>query len=62
MEDLEITIETRDKFTKNYNVVVDHACQELEAELRKLAPEAGPTSQAQLAQAVLQLNTKLSRV
>ena len=48
MEDLGITIETRDEFNKNYNAVVNHACQELEAEIRKLAPEAGTIIQAQL--------------
>ena len=61
LEELGITIETRDEFNKNYNTVVDHACQELEEELRKLAPEAGTISQAQLSQAVLQLNAKLQR-
>ena len=61
LEELGISIVTRDEFNKNFNAVVDHACQELEAELRKLAPEAGTISQAQLSQAVLQLNAKLRR-
>ena len=61
LTDLYITMQTRDEFNKNYNAIVDHACQELEAEIRKLAPEAGPITQAQLAQAVLQLNSKLRR-
>ena len=29
LEELGITIVTRDEFNKNYNAVVDHACQEL---------------------------------
>ena len=58
---LDITITTRDDFNKNFNAIVDHACQELEAEIRKLDPEAGTITQAQLSQAVLQLNSKLRR-
>ena len=38
LEDLQITVETRDEFNNNYNTVVDHACLELEAEIRKLNP------------------------
>ncbi len=37
LQDLNITITTRDEFNKNFNAVVDHACQELEAEIRKQA-------------------------
>ena len=33
---LQITLQTADKFNKNYTAVVDKACQELEAKLRKL--------------------------
>ena len=58
---LDITITTRDDFNKNFNAIVDHACQELEVEIRKLDPEAGTITQAQLSQAVLQLNSKLRR-
>ena len=39
--------------------MVDPACRELEGEIRKLAPKATPITQAQLAQAILQLNSKL---
>ena len=61
LEDLNITISTRDEFNKNYNAVVDHACQELEGEIRKLAPEGGQITQAQLSTATLRLNAKLRR-
>ena len=39
--------------------MVDPACRELEGEIKKLAPKATPITQAQLAQAILQLNSKL---
>ena len=61
LEDLDITLVTKDEFNKNYNAVVDRQCQELEGELRKLAPESAAISQAQLSKAVLQLNAKLRR-
>ena len=46
LSELEITVTTRDEFNKNYNAVVDHACQELEGEIRKVAPEGGMITQA----------------
>ena len=61
LDELNITITTRDEFNKNYNAIVDHACQELEGEIRKLCPEGGQITQAQLSTAVLRLNSKLRR-
>ena len=61
LQDLNITMSTRDELNKNYNAVVDHACQELEGEIRKLLPEGGPISQSQLSAATLALNSKLRR-
>ena len=42
LQDLNIIIMTRDKFNKNFNAVVDYACQELEGEIMKLLPEGSP--------------------
>merc|ERR1711873_24203 len=61
LEELDITLVTKDEFNVNFNAVVDRQCQELEAELRKLAPESAAVTQAQLSKAVLQLNAKLRR-
>ena len=61
LQELNITISTRDEFNKNYNAVVDHACQELEGEIRKLLLDVGPISQSQLSAATLALNSKLPR-
>ena len=47
------------EFNKNFNAVVNHACQELEKEIKKQAPEGGQISQSQLSAATLALNTKL---
>lgn len=49
-------VNTRDEFNKNYNAVVDHACQEIEAEIRKLAPEGSLSLQP-----LQSLNAKLRR-
>ena len=38
---LQITLKTADEFNKNFTAVVDKACQEIEAELRKIRPEGG---------------------
>ena len=46
LADLNITINTRDEFNKNYNTIVDHASQELEAKIGKLAPRGGPIMQS----------------
>ena len=39
--------------------IVDKACQELENEIRKIRPEGGKINQAELATAILSLNSKL---
>ena len=52
---------TADEFNKNFNAVVDKACQEIEAELRKLCPEGGKISNLDLAQVTLAMNNKLRR-
>ena len=38
---LQITLLTADEFNKNFTAVIDKACQEIEAELRKIRPEGG---------------------
>ena len=61
LQDLNISISTRDEFNKNYNAVVNNACQELKGEIRKLLPEGGAINQSQLSGATLALNSKLCR-
>ena len=58
---LQISLITADEFNKNFNAVIDKACQEVEAELRKLCPEGGKISNHDLAQATLAMNNKLRR-
>ena len=48
LQDLDITITTRDEFDKDYYAVVGHACKELEGEISKLLPEGGHINQSQL--------------
>ena len=61
LADLQITLTPGDEINKNYNAVIDKACQELEAELRKLLPEGHSLDTATLAKAVITLNAKLRR-
>ena len=61
LDSLKITLIKMDALYKNANAVADRGCQELEEELRKLAPDGGNTSQASLTQAVLAVNSKLRR-
>ena len=49
LKDLHINIQLKDQLNRNFNAVVDRACQDLEAELRKLAPEGEKINQATLA-------------
>ena len=56
-----ISLKTADEFNKNYTAVVDKACQEIEAELRKLKPEGDKVNNTDIAQAVLTMNHKLRR-
>ena len=39
LRDLHISIVIKDHLNKNYNAVVNRACQDVESEIRKLAPE-----------------------
>ena len=55
---LQISLKTADEFNINYTAVVDRACQELEAYLRKLHPEGSKVTDTDLAQAVLAMNNK----
>ena len=58
---LKIKLALTDVFNKNANSVVDKACQELEEELRKVSPGGTALTQAQLSQAVMQVNQKMRR-
>ena len=58
---LQITLLTADEFNKNFTAVIDKACQEIEAELRKIHPEGGKITDTDLAHAVLSMNLKLCR-
>ena len=46
LHDLHISIVIKDHLNKNYNAVVDRACQDLEVEIRKLTPEGGKINPA----------------
>ena len=61
LKDLHINIQLKDQLNRNFNAVVDRACQDLEAELRKLAPEGEKINQATLAKATIACNTILRR-
>ena len=61
LANLKIKLVLTDVFNKNANSVVDKACQELEEELRKVSPGGHPLTQAQLSQAVMQVNQKMRR-
>ena len=59
LDRLQISVCTLDEFNRNYNAVIDKACQELEAELRKLLPEAQKVNDLTLAQATMSINSEL---
>ena len=61
LNDLLINIKLKDQLNKNYNAVVDRACQDIERELRKLAPEGGKINESILAKATIAVNTILRR-
>ena len=61
LQKLQISVSTTAKFNKNYNAVVDKACQEFKAKLRKIRPEGGKVTATDLAQAMLAMNLKLRR-
>ena len=59
LKQLDIVIECGDKLNKNSIASVDRAHQELEAELRKLCPEAEKVTDAILAKAVHLVNSRI---
>ena len=61
LHDLLINVKLKDQLNKNYNAVVDRACQDIERELRKLAPEGGKINESTLAKATIAVNTILRR-
>ena len=61
LADLDINLNPPDSLNKNYNAVVDKACQELEMELRKILPEGQKLNNIHLAKAVVSLNNKIRR-
>ena len=61
LRDLHISIVIKDHLNKNYNAVVDRACQDMEQELRKLAPEGKKINPSLLAKATISVNTILRR-
>ena len=61
LKDLHIQIILRDQLNKNYNAVVDRACQDIEKEIRKLAPEGKKILEPTLAKATIAINTILRR-
>ena len=58
---LGINLEQTDVMNKNANAVVDKACQELEREILKAAPDGRPISSTTLIQATNSINNKLRR-
>ena len=61
LKDLHITIQLKDQLNKNFNAVVDQACQDIETEIRKLAPEGKKINPATLAKATIATNALLRR-
>ena len=50
-----------DQLNKNYNAVVHRACQDIQKEIIKLAPEGKKISESTLARATIAVNTILRR-
>ena len=61
LQQLQIKLFTANEFNKNYNAIIDRACQELENELRKILPEGHKLDNFVLARATLAMNSKLRR-
>ena len=61
LRDLHIKIVLKDQLNRNYNAVVDRACQDIENEIRKLAPEGRKLSPSTVAKATISVNTILTR-
>ena len=51
----------KDQLNKNYNAVIDCTCQDVEKEIRKLAPEGKKISECTLARETIAVNTLLRR-
>ena len=61
LKDLHVTIVLKDQLNKNYNRVANRACQDLESEIRKLAPEGRKLSPSTLAKATISVNTIMEK-
>ena len=57
LRDLHFKIILKDQLNKNYNAVVDRACQDIESKIRKLAPEGRTLYPSTLAKATISVNT-----
>ena len=58
---LNMTMNTQDKFNHNFNTVDNNACRALESEIQKQAPEGGSITQSQLIAATVSLNSLIHR-
>ena len=61
LKDLHIQVILKDQLNKNFNAVVNRACQDVEREIRILAPEGRKISESVLARATIAVNTILRR-
>ena len=61
LADLDIIIELGSSLNKNSNAVIDKGIQELEREITAISPGETPIDQAKLAQALMNLNSRLRR-
>ena len=61
LSDLHITLSLKDLLNKNFNAVIDRACQDIEGELRKISPEGQKINQSILAKATIATNSLLRR-
>ena len=61
LRDFYINLLLKDQLNKNFNVVMDRACQDIETEIRKLTPEGGRIDSATLAKATITTNSILRR-
>ena len=61
LKDFYINLLLKDQLNKNFNVVMDRACQDIETEIRKLTPEGGRIDSATLAKATITTNSILRR-
>lgn len=61
LHDLHISLILKDNLNVNFNAVVDRACQDLDSELRKIAPEGNKINSANLAKATIATNALYHR-